>query len=121
MFTATNLHAQFDDINEYWSPKIIAQVNDQFVKIAKVKGELTWHNHENEDELFFVVKGKLVIEFEDGEVSLSEGDMYTVPKGVMHNPLAQEECWIMLIETVSTLHTGDKTIDKTKTIEQQLG
>ncbi|HKU63667.1 MAG TPA: cupin domain-containing protein [Rhizomicrobium sp.] len=111
----------FDTITEYWSPKIVARVNDQYIKIAKVKGELAWHKHDDEDEMFQVIKGQLVLQFEDGcEVTLEPGELYVVPKGVMHNPVAETECWIMLVETVTTRHTGDFQTPLTKTIDQQL-
>jgi mannose-6-phosphate isomerase-like protein (cupin superfamily) len=120
MRTATKIEEQFHEITAYWSPKIIGQVNNQYVKVAKVKGELAWHDHKDEDELFLVLKGKLVIQFQDGEVELNEGDFYIVPKGVMHNPIAEDECCIVLIETVTTKHTGDVETPLTKTLEQQL-
>lgn len=111
----------FEKITEYWSPKVIGRVNDQYVKIAKVKGEFAWHKHDDEDELFQIIKGHLSIQFEDGrEVSLAPGEMYIVPKGVLHNPIAEEECWLMLIETVTTKHTGDTETPLSKSIEQQL-
>ena len=116
-----NLEQQFARVTELWSPRVIGQVNDQYVKIAKLKGEFTWHKHDDEDELFYVVKGRMRIQFEDGNVDLSAGDLHIVPKGVLHNPIANEECWIMLIETVTTRHTGDVETDLTRTIEQQLG
>lgn len=112
---------ELQQVTEYWSPRVVGQVNDQFVKVAKLKGSLTWHKHDDEDELFYVLKGRLVIEYEDDQVVLNEGDFHVVRKGMMHNPVADEECWIALVETVTTRHTGDLVIDKTKTIEQQLG
>jgi len=108
-------------VDDYWSPRVVGRVNDQYIKVAKLMGTLAWHKHDDEDELFYVLKGSLVIEYEDDQVVLNEGDFHVVPKGVMHNPVAEDECWIALIETVSTKHTGDVTIDKTKSIEQQLG
>lgn len=116
-----NLAQQFAKVTDLWSPRVIGQVNDQYVKIAKLKGEFTWHKHEDEDELFYVVKGRMTLQFEDRNVDLSAGDLYIVPKGVLHNPVADEECWVMLIETVSTKHTGDVVTSMTKSIEQQLG
>ena len=121
MRVATNILEQFHDIVDYWSPKVIGQVNEQYIKVAKIKGELTWHDHKYEDELFLVLKGKLIIQFKDTEVELNEGDFYVVPKGVLHNPVAKDECWIVLIETVTTKHTGDVETPLTKTLEQQLG
>ena len=111
----------FDSITDYWSPKVIGRVNDQYIKIAKLKGELAWHKHDNEDELFQVVKGRLVIQLEgDCAVTLQAGEFFVVPKGVMHNPIAEEECWITLIETITTQHTGDVQTPLTRTIDQQL-
>jgi mannose-6-phosphate isomerase-like protein (cupin superfamily) len=105
---------------EYWSPRVIAEFDDSYVKVAKVKGTLTWHSHDDEDELFLVLKGNLRIEFEDGHVDLKEGDLQVVPKGVQHNPIAQEECLILLIERKSTLHTGNVRTEITRDIAQQL-
>ena len=116
-----NFLDEFKTLEDYWSPRIISQVNDQYVKVAKLKGTFTWHKHDDEDELFYVVKGSLVIEYEDGKVMLNEGDLHVVPKGVMHNPVADEECWVALIETVSTKHTGDLVTERTRSIEDQLG
>jgi len=107
-------------LTELWSPRVIAEVDDAYIKVAKVKGSLAWHSHENEDELFFILKGRLRIETESGAVELREGDAFVVPKGVRHNPVADEECHVMLIEKKSTLHTGDVTTDKTRSIAEQL-
>ena len=121
MIASVNLRRAFDDVVDFWSPKVVGKVNDQFIKVAKVKGEIAWHSHGDEDELFLVVKGQLRIQFEGGkEVLLDEGDFCVVPKGVLHNPVAAEECWIALIETVTTKHTGDVVTPLTKTIESQL-
>ena len=116
-----NLLRELEEVDEYWSPRIVEKVNDQFIKVAKLKGSLTWHKHDDEDELFYILKGRLIIEYENDRVALSEGDVHVVPKGTMHNPVAEEECWIALVETVSTKHTGDLIVDKTKSIEEQLG
>ncbi|WP_370650638.1 cupin domain-containing protein [Caballeronia sp. SL2Y3] len=116
-----DLEAAFGDVREYWSPKVVAQVNDQYVKVAKVRGQLAWHDHANEDELFFVVRGNLTIEYEGGRaVRLPAGSMHVVPRGTLHNPVADEECWIVLIEPVETKHTGDVQSPLTRTIEEQL-
>ena len=117
---ATNLLAAFDRVTEHWSPKVIAQVNDQYLKVAKVQGEFPWHQHDGEDELFFIVRGSLVIELRDGKVRLAEGDFYVVPRGVQHRPVAAEECWILLVETVTTRHTGDVVSELTRSIDEQL-
>jgi len=107
-------------LTEFWSPRVIAEVDDAYVKVAKVKGALAWHSHENEDELFFILKGRLRMEMEQGTVELKEGEMFVVPKGVRHNPVADEECHILLIERKSTLHTGDVVTEKTRSIAEQL-
>jgi mannose-6-phosphate isomerase-like protein (cupin superfamily) len=120
MLTSKNFQKELQSITEFWSPKVVGQVNDQYVKVAKLKGELAWHKHDHEDEMFHVVKGRLVIQFEDNTVELEEGDFCVVPKGAMHNPVAEDECWIVLIETMTTQHTGDIETPLTKTIEQQL-
>jgi len=120
MLKTANLIAELEKVTDYWSPRVIARVNDQYVKVAKLKGELTWHKHDDEDELFHILKGSLVIEYENEVVHLEEGDIHVVPKGVMHNPVATEECWIALVETVTTQHTGDVVMEKTRSIDEQL-
>ena len=115
-----NLKYRAASLKDYWSPEILGRVNDQFVKVAKVKGELAWHKHENEDELFLILEGSLRIEYEDKVVNLKEGDFHIVPKGTMHNPTCEKECLIALIETTTTQHTGDVVTGKTKSIEAQL-
>ena len=108
-------------LTELWSPRVVAEVDDAYIKVAKVQGQLAWHQHENEDELFLVLKGRLVIELEAGApIELAEGQMFVVPKGVRHNPVAAEECHVMLIERKSTLHTGDVVNEKTRSLEEQL-
>jgi mannose-6-phosphate isomerase-like protein (cupin superfamily) len=101
-----NVYEKFSLFHDHWSPKIIAELNGQEVKLAKIKGEFVWHNHEHEDELFFVIKGQLTIEFKDRTITVSEGGMVLVPKGVDHRPIAKEEVWLLLFETVDTKHTG---------------
>jgi mannose-6-phosphate isomerase-like protein (cupin superfamily) len=107
-------------LTELWSPRVVAEVDDAYVKVAKVQGTLAWHSHENEDELFLILKGRLRIEMEAGAVELKEGELFVVPKGVRHNPVADEECHVMLIERKSTLHTGDVVTDKTRSVAEQL-
>ena len=107
-------------LTELWSPRVVAEVDDSYVKVAKVQGSLAWHSHDNEDELFLVLKGHLRIEMEDKMVELDEGEMFVVPKGVRHNPVAEQECHIMLIERKSTLHTGNIVIEKTRSLAEQL-
>lgn len=117
-----NIKRSFDAVQQHWSPKVITRVNDQYVKVAKLHGQLAWHKHDDEDELFWVVRGSLKIELEQRDpVYLGEGDVFVVPKGVLHNPIADDECWIVLIETVSTKHTGDVITDRTRSIQEQLG
>ena len=101
-----NLAEKLDLITETWSPRILAELNGQHVKIAKLKGEFVWHAHEDEDELFLVVEGELRILFRDGEVLLSPGEICVVPRGVEHKPVAEEEVQILLLEPASTLNTG---------------
>jgi quercetin dioxygenase-like cupin family protein len=114
--------AAFDAVTDYWSPKVVAQVNDQYVKVAKLQGTLVWHKHDEEDELFYVVRGQLRMEYEGGRaVELREGSMHVVKRGTLHNPVAANECWVVLVEPVVTKHTGDVQMEKTKSIEQQLG
>jgi mannose-6-phosphate isomerase-like protein (cupin superfamily) len=118
--TSVNFLQALEQITEHWSPRVIGRVNDQYVKVAKLQGQLAWHKHDSEDEMFLVVYGRLILQFEDKEVVLNPGDFYVVPKGTLHNPLAEEECGIVLIETVTTRHTGDVDTSLTKSIEEQL-
>jgi mannose-6-phosphate isomerase-like protein (cupin superfamily) len=118
--TAIGIEEALKQVTAYWTPRIIGQVNNQYIKVAKVKGELTWHDHAEEDEMFLVVYGKLKIEFEDRDVLLGPGEFCVVPKKTRHNPVAEEECGILLIETVSTKHTGDVVIPQTVAISDQM-
>ena len=117
-----NLKSQFGKVEKYFSPRIIGEVNDQFIKVAKIKGqEIPWHNHENEDELFYIVEGQLLMEVENqADLIMNKGDLYVVKKGVNHRVSSAEECLIMLIETKTTEHTGKVTTAITKSIEEQL-
>jgi mannose-6-phosphate isomerase-like protein (cupin superfamily) len=105
---------------ELWSPRVVAEVDDAYVKVAKINGSLAWHSHDDEDELFYVLSGRLRIEMEDHSVELEEGELYVVPKGVRHNPVAEQECQLMLIERKSTLHTGTVITEKTRSLAEQL-
>jgi mannose-6-phosphate isomerase-like protein (cupin superfamily) len=107
-------------LTELWSPRVVAELDDSYVKVAKVQGTLAWHSHDDEDELFYILKGKLTIELEDRTVVLGQGDTFVVPKGVRHNPVAEHECHIMLIERKSTLHTGSEVTEKTRSVADQL-
>lgn len=113
-----NISEKFELIDDHWTPKIIAELNGQYVKLAKVQGEMVWHSHAEEDEMFLVFKGKLTLKFRDGEVELSEGEMYVVPRGVEHLPIAEEETWLMLFEPKSTAHTGTVVSEMTVTEQQ---
>lgn len=107
-------------LSEHWSPRVIAELDDSFVKVAKVIGSLAWHSHDNEDELFYVLKGSLRIEMEERSVVLEQGEAFVVPRGVRHNPVAEHECHIMLIERKTTLHTGATITDKTRSLADQM-
>ena len=102
-----NIAEKLDSFSEHWNPKIIAELNGQQIKLAKLKGEFVWHSHENEDEMFLVIKGKLIISFRDGDKVLNEGEFLVVPKGVEHKPFAEEEVSIMLFEPATVLNTGN--------------
>ena len=108
-----NLAQKFSQILEYWKPYIAAELNGQLVKLDKMKGEFIWHHHENEDEMFLVVKGRFRIEFRDKTVWMEEGEFIVVPRGVEHKPVADEEAWIVLFEPGSTLNTGNVENDRT--------
>lgn len=108
-----NLFEKFNLFNEHWQPKVVAELNGQAVKLVKVKGEFVWHHHDNEDELFHVVKGTLIMKFRDRDVVLNEGEMIVVPRGIEHKPVAEEEVWLMLFEPNSTLNTGNVENERT--------
>jgi mannose-6-phosphate isomerase-like protein (cupin superfamily) len=108
-----SLAQKFSLFSDYWSPKIVAELNGQQVKIAKLKGEFIWHHHEHEDELFLVMKGCLRIRLRDREVTVNEGEFFVVPKGVEHQPIAEEEVQVVLLEPASTLNTGNVRDERT--------
>lgn len=107
-------------LTELWSPRVIGEVDEAYIKVAKVHGSLAWHSHDQEDELFLVLKGRLRIEMAEETVELGEGELFIVPKGVRHNPVAEEECQLLLIERKSTRHTGDVTTERTRSLAEQL-
>ena len=111
---ATNLDEKFALITEYFMPKIIAEHNGHYVKITKIKGEFVWHDHKNEDELFIVLKGRLVIQFRDGDVVLNPGELFVIPRGKEHCPIAEEETHILYIEPAGTKHSGEVDAELTK-------
>ena len=110
-----NLMGKFGLFNEHWSPKVVGELNGQEVKLVKFQGEFVWHHHDNEDELFLVIKGNFEMEFRDKTVIVKEGEFLIVPRGVEHRPVAKEEVWVLLFEPASTLNTGNVTNEKTKT------
>jgi len=110
-----NLKEKFGLFKEHWKPKIVGALNGQHVKLVKIKGEFIWHQHEHEDEMFFVVKGRLCLQFRDREIWLEEGEFCIVPQGVEHKPVAEEEVHLMLFEPASTLNTGDQRNERTVT------
>jgi mannose-6-phosphate isomerase-like protein (cupin superfamily) len=115
-----NIYEKLNLFNEHWSPKILGEVNESYIKVVKIKGEFLWHVHENEDEMFYVLKGLLMIRFRDKDVILNEGEFLIVPKGIEHMPVAEEEVHMMLIEAKTTLNTGDvrneRTVEKPEKI-----
>ena len=118
-----NLDAAFGRLQEFFSPKVVGRVNDQYVKVTKLKGEFPWHTHEHEDEMFLVVRGRLTIgrsEQDGGPVVLEPGEFFIVPRGMRHNTSATEETWNILIEPVTTTHSGDVVSPLTKSIAEQL-
>ncbi|HUK51331.1 MAG TPA: cupin domain-containing protein [Terriglobales bacterium] len=108
-----NIAQKFSMFSEYWVPYIVGELNESYVKVDKLKGPFVWHKHDNEDELFLVTKGKLVIKLRDKDITLDEGEFVIIPKGVEHMPVAETEVHVVLIEPKSTLNTGDVKNDRT--------
>jgi mannose-6-phosphate isomerase-like protein (cupin superfamily) len=117
MTQVINLTEKFNLFSEQWHPKIAGELNDSYVKLAKVQGEFVWHHHENEDELFFVVKGRLTIKLRDIDLTIREGEFAIIPKGVEHMPVAEEEVWIMMLEPKTTSNTGN--VENGRTVEAE--
>lgn len=109
-----NLKEKFSKFSDYWNPRIVGELNGQHVKLAKFNGEFVWHSHEYEDELFLVIKGRLLMRFRDKEVWLEEGEMIIIPAKIEHQPVAKEEVHVMLFEPVTTLNTGNIIEERTK-------
>ncbi|CAN5492611.1 cupin domain-containing protein [soil metagenome] len=107
-------------LTELWSPRVVASLDDSYIKVAKLHGELAWHAHDGEDELFFVLAGHLRIEMEATTIELGEGEAYVVPRGVRHHPVAEHECLVMLVEKQTTLHTGNEVTEQTRSLAEQL-
>ena len=114
MLDKINLAKKFETINEHWQPKIIGALNGQFVKLAKIKGEFVLHKHDEEDELFMVIEGEMIMELENERNGLKAGEIMIVPKDTLHKPIAENECKILLFEPKSTLNTGDAEDERTK-------
>ena len=111
-----NLAAKLNAFSDHWSPKIIGGYNSNDIMVVKVKGEFVWHKHDDTDDFFFVLKGDLTIQLRDGDVHLGPGDLYVVPKGVEHRPVAAEEVHVLLIEPKGTPNTGDVATAVAKTV-----
>jgi len=108
-----NLSQKFSLFHEHWSPRIVGELNDSYVKLAKLKGEFVWHKHDAEDELFLVVKGTLTIKLRERDLVIHEGEFVVIPRGVEHCPVAEEEVHVALLEPKSTLNTGDQVNERT--------
>jgi len=108
-----NFQEKLAKFQEHWSPKVIAEMNDYQFKLVKIQGDFVWHQHQETDEVFIVLDGEMVIAFRDGEVNLSKGEMYVIPKGVEHKPFAEKECQIMLVEPRGVVNTGDTNSEMT--------
>ena len=113
MTDVVNLAQKFTLFQDHWSPKIVGELNDAYIKLAKLRGEFVWHRHENEDELFLVVKGRLLIKLRDRDLWLSEGEFAVIPRGVEHLPVAAEEVHVLLLEPKSTMNTGEVRDERT--------
>jgi mannose-6-phosphate isomerase-like protein (cupin superfamily) len=108
-----NLAEKFTHFDDYWSPRIVGELNDSYVKLAKLNGEFVWHHHEHEDELFLVIKGRLLMKLRDGDVWLDEGEFIVIPRGVEHLPVAPEEVHVLLLEPKTTVNTGNVRNERT--------
>ena len=113
MIEAVNLAQKLTLFQEYWSPKVVGELNENYLKVVKVKGEFVWHKHDDDDELFLVLKGRLVIQLRDQEITLNEGDFVVIPKGVEHRPVAEDEAHVLLVEPKTVVNTGDATDERT--------
>ncbi|WP_024293220.1 cupin domain-containing protein [Lacrimispora indolis] len=110
-----NINEKLNAFSEYWSPKIVGDINESYVKLAKLKGEFVWHMHENEDEMFMVIRGRLLIKLRTEDIILNEGEFFIIPRGIEHMPVAEEEVHVMLLEPKTTLNTGN--IKNERTVE----
>ncbi|MFN3193228.1 MAG: cupin domain-containing protein [Aureliella sp.] len=115
-----NLEEKFAQFSDHWNPRIVAELNGQQVKVAKLLGEFDWHAHQAEDELFWVIRGELKIELENDSICLGPNELYVVPRGVQHRPVATEEVWVVLFEPASTINTGEVASERTRTDLERL-
>ena len=115
-----NLEEKFRSVSEYWSPRLVAELNGQHVRLAKLKGEFVWHAHENEDEMFLVIRGELTLRLRDRDVKLNAGEFFVVPRGVEHLPIALEEVCVLVFEPAETLNTGNVRNERTRTDLERL-
>ena len=115
-----NLSEKFAHFSEHWKPKIVGEVNDAYIKLVKVKGEFVWHHHENEDELFLIVKGTLRMKLRDREITLNPGEFVIIPRGVEHLPVADEEVHLVLLEPKTTLNTGNVQNERTVPVLERI-
>ncbi len=115
-----NINEKLSTFSEYWSPKIVGDINESYVKLAKLKGEFLWHMHENEDEMFMVIKGRLLIKLRSEDIILNEGEFFIIPKGIEHMPIAENEVHVMLLEPKTTLNTGNVKNERTVEILEKI-
>ncbi len=108
-----NVRDKFSLFDDHWHPRVVAELNGQYVKLAKLKGEFVWHRHADEDELFFVIKGRMTLELPDKKMELEEGELCVVPRGTDHRPVAENECHVLFFEPAGTLNTGDRENERT--------
>jgi mannose-6-phosphate isomerase-like protein (cupin superfamily) len=120
MMQKVNLAAALDGIREHWSPHVAGELNGQHVKLVKFKGEFVWHHHDNEDEMFLVLRGRFIMELKDRKIPLEEGEFLIVPRGVEHRPVADEEVAILLFEPAGTLNTGNVRNERTKDVLKRI-
>ena len=120
MIEKVNLSEKFGLFGEHWSPKIAGEVNDSYVKLVKFRGDFVWHKHEDEDEMFLVVKGEITIKLRDGDVRLGEGEFVIIPRGVEHKPVADAEAHVLLFEPKTVLNTGDVVNERTRPVLERI-
>jgi mannose-6-phosphate isomerase-like protein (cupin superfamily) len=115
-----NINEKLNTFGEYWSPKIVGDINESYVKLVKLKGEFVWHMHENEDEMFLVIRGRLVIKLRTEDINLNEGEFFIIPRGIEHMPVAENEVHVMLLEPKTTLNTGNVKNERTIEILEKI-